>query len=198
MPNRTAISIWQKGQEPPLRASAPTARAKCRLMLALVKQLEVVQEQISAYDEEINRLFCQHSDSIASLPGAAGRLAPRLLAEWGDDRERYENAAVVQALAGTSPVLFQSGKYRFARQRQSCVKPFRRAMHLFAFQSIRQVSWAREYYDAKRNQGKTHHEALRALANIWVRIIFAMWKNRICYDEATFLAARARHVNKAA
>jgi transposase len=199
-PNQTAISIWQKAQEPQLRASAPTVRAKSRLMLALVRQLEVVQEQISAYDEEIDRLFQQHSDSsiFASLPRAAGRLAPRLLAEWGDDRERYVNAAVVQALAGTSPVIFQSGKYHFARQRKSCVKPFRQAMHLFAFQSIRAVSWAREYYDAKRSQGKTHHEALRALANIWVRIIFAMWKNRTCYDEAKFIAARARHLNRAA
>ena len=170
------------------------------MLLALVQQLEVVQEQISAYDEEINRLFQLHSDSriFASLPGAAGRLAPRLLAEWGEDRERYENAAVVQALAGTSPVLFQSGKYRFARQRQSCVKPFRRAAHLLSFVSIRWVSWARDYYDTKRKQGKTHHEALRALANIWVRIIFAMWKNRTCYDEATFIAARERHFHQAA
>lgn len=199
-PNQTAISIWQKAHAPQLQASAPTVRAKCRLMLALVKQLEVVQEQIAAYDEEINRLFQQHSDSriFASLPGAAERLAPRLLAEWGDDRERYENAAVVQALAGTSPVLFQSGKYRFARQRKSCVKPFRRVMHLFAFQTVRRVPWAREYYNAKRRQGKTHHEALRALANIWVRIIFAMWKNRTCYDETTFLAARAKHLNRVA
>lgn len=199
-PNQTAVSIWQKAHEPQLQASAPIVRAKCRLLLALVSQLEVVKEQIAAYDEEITRLFQLHSDSriFASLPGAAGRLAPRLLAEWGDDRERYENAAVVQALAGTSPVLFQSGKYRFARQRKSCVKPFRRAMHLFAFQSIKQVCWAREYYDAKRSQGKTHHESLRALANIWVRIIFAMWRSRTCYDEATFMTARARHLNRAA
>jgi len=199
-PNQTAISIWQKAQEPQLNASAPTVRAKCRLMLALVGQLEVVKEQIAAYDKEIDRLFQQHSDSkiFASLPGAARRLAPRLLAEWGDERDRYENAAVVQALAGTSPVLFQSGKYRFARQRKSCVKPFRRVMHLFSFQSIRWVPWAREYYYAKRCQGKTHHEALRALANIWVRIIFAMWKNRTCYDEAVFIAARSRHFNRVA
>jgi len=30
----------------------------------------------------------------------------------------------------------------------------RRAMHLFAFQSIRQVSWAREYYDTKKSRAK--------------------------------------------
>jgi len=169
-------------------------------MLALVGQLEVVKEQIAAYDEEITRLFQQHSDSkiFVSLPGAAERLAPRMLVEWGDERNRYENAAVVQALADTSPVLSQNGKYCFARQRKSCVKPFHRAMHLFSFQSIRLVPWAREYYDAKRHQGKTHHEALRALANIWVRIIFAMWKKRTCYDEAVFITARTRHFNRVA
>jgi len=79
-----------------------------------VHQLEPLLEQIKEYDKEIERLFKLHSDSMlfASLPGAGMRLAPRLLAEWGDDRERFLNASVVQALAGTSPVLYQSGKYR--------------------------------------------------------------------------------------
>lgn len=75
------------------------------------------------------------------------RLATRLLAEWEDDRERFVNASVVQALSGTSPVLYQSGKYHFARQRKSCVKPFRNALHQFTYQTIRWVYWAREYYD---------------------------------------------------
>ncbi|RDV80097.1 transposase, partial [Ammonifex thiophilus] len=110
-----------------------------------------------------------------------------------DDRGRYESAAAVQALAGTSPVLYQSGKYRFARQRRACIKFLRRALQLFAYQSVLKVSWARDYYQRKRAAGKTHHEALRALTNIWVRIIFAMWLNRRPYDESVFLTARARH-----
>jgi hypothetical protein len=31
------------------------------------------------------------------------------------------------------------------------------------------------------------------LANIWMRIIFVMWLKRETYDEAVFLAARAKH-----
>lgn len=85
---------------------------------------------------------------------------------------RYESASAVQALAGTSPVLYQSGKYRFARQRRACIKFLRRALQLFAYQSVRLVSWARAYYAQKRAAGKSHHEALRALANIWVRKIY--------------------------
>ncbi len=198
-PNRTAIAIYQKLHSPQLKASPVVTRAKARLMLALISQLEPLLEQIKEYDNEIQRLFKLHSDSklFASLPGAGLRLAPRLLAEWGDDRERYLNASVVQALGGTSPVLYQSGKYRFARRRKSCVKPFRNALHQFAYQTVRWVGWAREYYDKKRSQGKSHHEAVRALANIWVRIIFAIWKTNKPYNEKVFLAAKAKH-NQAA
>lgn len=123
---------------------------------------------------------------------------PRLLAEWGDDRERFVNASVVQALAGTSPVLYQSGKYRYAKRRKSCVKPFRNALHQFAYQTVRWVGWAREYYAKKRSEGKSHHEAVRALANIWVRIIYAMWQNYQPYDESIFLSSKAKHSLNAA
>jgi transposase len=194
-PNQTAVAIYQKLHSPQLKASPVVTRTKARLMIALISQLEPLLEQIKEYDKEIERLFKLHFDSklFTSLPGAGLRLAPRLLAEWGDDRQRFLNASTVQALAGTSPVLYQSGKYRFAKQRKSCVKSFRNALHQFAYQTVQRVGWAREYYDKKRSQGKSHHEAVRALANIWVRIIFAMWKNYKPYDESIFLASKAKH-----
>jgi transposase len=98
-------------QQPCLQANAVTTRTKSRLMLALVDQLEPLLKQIADYDKEIERLFLRHADSefFQALPGAGKRLAPRLLAESGDDRSRYESASSWQALAGTSPVLFQSG-----------------------------------------------------------------------------------------
>ncbi|RKL63254.1 IS110 family transposase [Thermoanaerobacteraceae bacterium SP2] len=194
-PNQTASEIYQKLHSPQLKANPVVTRTKARLMLAILSQLEPLLEQIKEYDKEIERLFKLHSDSkfFASLPGAGLRLAPRLLAEWGDDRERFLNASVVQALAGTSPVLYQSGKYCFAKQRKSCVKPFRNVLHQFAYQTVMWVGWSREYYDKKRSEGKSHHEAIRALANIWVRIIFAMWKSYQPYDESIFLSAKAKH-----
>ncbi len=58
-------------------------------------------------------------------PSRVSPLSPRLLAGWGDDRERYESAASLQALAGTSPVAYASGNYAHAHRRHACVKPFR-------------------------------------------------------------------------
>lgn len=194
-PNKTAVAIWTKLNEPQLKANAPTIRAKVRLMLTLVTQLQNLQESIKAYDEAIQDLFKRHSDSkiFASIPGAGVKLAPRLLAEWGDDRSRYPSLPAVQALAGTTPVMFQSGKYSYTRPRKSCVKPFRNVMYQLAMQSIRWVPWAREYYDAKRTKGKAHATALRCLASVWMRIIYAMWLNGTPYDESRFLTAKAKH-----
>ena len=88
---------------------------------------------------------------------------------------------------------YASGNYAKAHKRFACVKPLRNALYQFAWQSTQQEAWARDYYQRKRAQGKTHSMALRALSNVWVRIIFAMWVSETCYQTATFEAARHAH-----
>lgn len=199
-PTKRASHIWQALHAPQLLADAVTTRTKARLMLALLSQLLPLVEQIAAYDKEITRLFLTHADTEvwSSLPGAGKRLAPRLLAEWGDDRTRYAGSSSVQALAGTAPVAFQSGNYAKAHTRYACLKPLRNALYQFAWQSTRQEAWALAYYQRKRAEGKSHRVAVRALANVWVRIIYAMWLTHTCYETATFEAAQRSHGSQAA
>jgi len=197
---KTATKIFETLHQPHLLADSLTTRTKSRLMLALVAQLQPLIQQIAQYDQEIEDLFLTHADSAmySSLPRAGKRLAPRLLAEIGDDPSRYSNAASLQALAGTSPVMFASGNYSKAHRRQGCIKPLRNALHQFAWQSTLSEPWAREYYQRKRREGKSHSVAVRALSNIWVRIIFAMREKQQCYHVATFQAARQAHARRAA
>jgi transposase len=194
-PTRVAPKIVEELHRPQLVASPVIVRAKSRLMRSLVKQLLVVIEDIATYDEEIRTLFLTHKDQEMwrSLPRAGSRLAPRLLAEWGDDRTRYSDASSVQSLAGTAPVPFQSGNYAKAHKRFACLKPLRNALHQFAWQSTLQEGWARDYYRRKRAEGKTHSMAVRALANVWVRIIYRMWVSKTGYQTATFEAAKRAH-----
>ncbi len=182
-----------------LQATAVTTRTNARLTLALVAQLLPLLEQIAAHDEEIERLFLSHKDNgvFLSLPRAGKRLAPRLLAEIGDDPSRYESAASLQALGGSSPVLFQSGNYSKPHRRLGCIKPLRNALHQFAWQSTRQEAWAAAYYERKRAEGKSHSVAIRALSNVWMRIIFAMLRSHEPYDRATLETARQVHTRHA-
>src|SRR5712692_9286508 len=174
-PTQVAPKIFAEVHRPQLVSNQVIVRAKQRLMLALVKQLLLVIEDIASYDEAISTLFLIHKDQEiwSSLPRAGKRLTPRLLAEWGDDRARYADANSVQSLAGTAPVPFQSGNYAKAHKRFACLKPLRNALHQFAWQSTMKEEWARDYYQRKRAEGKTHSMAIRALANVWVRILYA-------------------------
>jgi transposase len=93
--------------------SAPTAKAKSQLALALVSLLLTVDQQLGLYRQRIEELFGRHPDHdlFGSLPGAGPKLAPRLLSEIGDDRQRFgDDAQALQCLAGTAPVTRRTGK----------------------------------------------------------------------------------------
>jgi transposase len=195
-----ALTIVERLRQPQLQATPATVRAKSRLLLALISQLLPLLEQIADYDQEIDTLFLRHLDHdlFASLPRAGERLAPRMLAEIGDDRTRYPDASSLQALGGTSPVLYQSGMYARAHRRLGCIKPLRNALHQFAWQTTQSERWAKDYYQRKRQEGKSHTVAIRALANVWVRIIYRMWQNKTCYQATVFEQAQQHHARRVA
>ncbi len=199
-PRQAASSIFQLLHQPHLQADEITTRTKSRLTVVLVNQLLPSVEAIAEYDKEIAALFLKHEDKglFRSLPRAGKRLAPRLLAEIGDDRSRYRDCSSLAALAGTSPVLFQSGTYAKAHRRYACSHPLRNTLHQFAWQTTKQEQWARDYYQRKRTEGKSHSEAVRALSNVWVRVIFALWNKQETYQTATFEAAQHAHARRAA
>jgi hypothetical protein len=91
-----------------------------------------------------------------------------------------------------------SGNYAKAHRRYACVKPFRNVLYQFAWQSTFQESWTAAYYQRKPSEGKSHSTAVRTLANVWVRIIQAMWLNHRPYVRETFLAAQHAHVGQVA
>jgi hypothetical protein len=156
-PQKVAPTLFEYLRQPRLRADEVTVRTKSRLMLALVAQLGPLVEQIADYDKEMSACYLTHEDNevFSPLPGADKRLAPRLLAERGDDRNRYVDAASVQALASTAPVLFESGNYARVHQRFACFKPLRNALHQIAWQRTRAVKRGpRATMTAKVGRGK--------------------------------------------
>jgi hypothetical protein len=79
-------------------------------------------------------------------------MAPRLLAAFGSQRERYQDAAEVQTLSGIAPVTESSGKSSWVHFRFACSKFLRQ--HEFAGQSILQSQWARLLLRAAASPGQ--------------------------------------------
>jgi transposase len=98
------------------------------------KQLRVLQVQLEDYRRQIEKLFAQHPDHdlFGSLPGAGPKIAPRLLAEVGADRHRFESAQALQCHAGTAPISYQSGPLHKVHLRWHCDKALRYTLYLWA------------------------------------------------------------------
>jgi transposase len=176
-------------------ASPATTRAKSMLAVSLCVQLRALQGQLDEYRRRIQELFAQHPDQgiFSSLPGAGPKLAPRLLAECGTDRDRLGDHEALQCLAGTAPVTRQSGQMRIVKQRLACNKLLKTTVHLWANLSRSTCVWADAYYKKKREQGKTHACAIRCLGQRWLKILWKMWQDRKPYDEAVHTRNQVRH-----
>jgi transposase len=176
-----------------LCGSVPMANAKSQLALSLISMLFTLEKQLGIYRQRIEELFGRHPDHdlFGSLPGAGPKLAPRLLSEIGDDRDRFsEGPQALQCLAGTAPVTRRTGKSKIqtkperwpCHQRWACDKHLRHAIHLFAEQSLTRCVWAQIYHNSHRQKGRSHADALRRLGQRWLKIIFRMWMDRKPYD----------------
>ncbi|MFM0572780.1 transposase [Paraburkholderia caledonica] len=91
----------------------PGIVSPCRLhALTLVAQLRTALAAIDVFDREISTVARTLPDFalFEGLPGAGPHLTPRLLAAFGEQRERFRHAAELQKYSGIAPVTERSGK----------------------------------------------------------------------------------------
>lgn len=165
----------------------PIAQAHAAEVRSLVAVLVTLDEQIRVLAKQVDAHFGLHPDAevLLSQPGLGETLAPRVLAEFGDDHAQYRSAKDRKNYAGTSPITRQSGKMRVVGAR------FIRNQHLIdaligqAFAALTASPGARAYYDQLRAREIDHQAALRQLANRLVGISHGCLKHHARYDEET-------------
>lgn len=153
-------------------------------------QIKALNEAIHDYERRIDEVFADHEKMplFSDLPGAAKKLAPRLLAAFC--LVDPENASEMQTIVGIAPIRVQSGQSMKTFMRQRCPKFLRQSFHEFAGCSINSSAWAKAFYD---NQTKVKRKgtqaAKRALAFKWIRILYACWSQNKPYNEMQYIAA---------
>ncbi len=141
--------------------------------------------QIEGLEASLSEGFDRHPDAgiVRSLPGLGTILGARVLAEFGDDPERYATAQSRRNYAGTSPITRASGKSHVVLARHRRNRRLADALDQWAFCSLSTSPGARAYYDELRARDKTHRQAIRQLANRWVGILHACLDQRVHYSE---------------
>ena len=153
-----------------------------------------VLEAIERFNSAIEATTAQLPDYVifSSLPGAGPTFAPRLLAAFGEDRERYQRCEELQKYSGIAPVTERSGQKSWVHWRYRAPTFLRQTFVEWAGETIPRSFWAKAFYEQQRAKGLSHQAALRALAFKWIRILFRCWQDRTPYDEATYLLALQR------
>jgi transposase len=161
-------------------AYAATVRSLIAVIAALNEQVKVLEEQVREH-------FGRHPDAevILSQPGLGPVLGARVLAEFGDDPDRYRDGKSRRNYAATSPITRASGKKKAVMARFVHNDRLVDALSAQAFASLNASPGARAYYDELRTRGIEHNDALRRLANRLVGILHGCLKTRTPYDEAT-------------
>jgi transposase len=167
-----------------------------RLMAeCLLAQIGALSKAVSRFDAEIAARCVELPDFkiFAALPGAGAALAPRLLAAFGEDRDRFPSAASVHMCAAIAPVVERSGNKSWTHWRFIGPTFLRQTFIEWVGESIPHSFWAKAFYESRRAKNIPHHVILRALAFKWIRILWRCWYDRQPYDEARYLLALQKH-----
>lgn len=174
-------------------ATAATLAAyqpEAQLLAGLLSQLLAAK---SRELRSLDRLYQQHPDHpiFDSLPQAGVLISSGLLVKLGEDRARFPQASLVQALAGTCPITQQSGRSRRVSFRRACDRDFRYIVTQWARLTVNASPWATDYYQHIRPHCRSENHAYRCLANRWLAIVWKLWHDHLSYDETYHLRRRA-------
>ena len=176
---KTALTSEQLNARPGVvPAYAASASALIAVLTTMVAQTEVLAGQVE-------QGFGQHPDVeiYRSQPGLGPILGARVLAEFGDDPDRYLDARSRRNYSGMSPITRASGTKRVVLARYARNRRLGDALLRQAFSALQTSPGARAYYDQHRARKATHYQALRAVANRLVGILHGCLRTHTCYDE---------------
>ncbi|GAU71666.1 IS110 family transposase [Streptomyces sp. NPDC001339] len=157
-------------------------------MLALLVQLDAACTAADDLAKAVEEAFPQHPDAdiLLSFPGLGIQLGARVLAEIGDDRNRFADARGLKAYAGSSPITRASGKKSSITRRWVKNDRLNHAGYLWAFSAITASPGAKAHYRRRRDDhGDWHAAAQRHLFNRMLGMLYHCLQQRRLFDEGT-------------
>jgi transposase len=156
------------------QAAAATIVAK---LAGDVLRLLAEVEEVEALIETRFRQH-EHAEILLSVPGFGPLLAAEFIAATGGTMAHYENADRLAGIAGVACVPRDSGRVAGNHHRPKRYdRRLLRACYLAAQIAARYCPESRAYYERKRTEGKTHKQAVLALARRRINVIWALLRD---------------------
>ena len=162
------------------------------MVARLAKEVMALDTEIRDTETMIEDRFRRHrhAEIILSMPGFGIQLGAEFLAATGGDMTAFDSADRLAGVSGLAPVPRDSGRVSGNLKRpRRYDRRLLRACYLSAQISIRTDVASRTYYERKRTEGKTHTQAVIALARRRLNVLWAMLRDNAAYHPTTTAAA---------
>lgn len=168
------------------RRELPAAEAKATLVSEMASEILRARQRIAAVAGRLEELLCERPEAkiVRSMPGMGAVFTAEFLAEVGD-LSRFASADALAAAAGLVPVTRASGNASFQRRAKRGNRPLKHLMFWSAFRCVAHHKSSKDFYVRKRGEGKTHHQAIIALARKRVNVLWAMLRDGQPYLESS-------------
>lgn len=147
----------------------PMIVADARRVIALLEEIKALEKHAEQTAQQ-SRLY-QRMDSI---PGFGPVSCAELAGEIGD-HQRFRSESSLALYLGATSLDNSSGQHQGSKTPRQINRRAKTALINAVDHHRRTVPDSRAYYDKKRAQGKTHNQAIRALARHLVRVLWSMF-----------------------
>ncbi|QUW84423.1 IS110 family transposase [Streptomyces mirabilis] len=168
--------------------SVPGEKTAAKMVHTLAREVMVLDEEIAQINALIEQRFREHPDAavITSMPGIGDTLGAEFIAATGGDMAVFGSPDRLAGVAGLAPVPRDSGKVsgnlrrprRFSRRLQ-------RVFYISAQVAATHCPESQRFYRRKRAEGKSHKQAIIALARRRLNVLWVFIRDHRTFELAT-------------
>jgi transposase len=167
------------------RTALLTEAVAARLVAQLAEQIAAIDVEIARLDEQISERVDQHPDApmLLSMPGF-GPVSQRPSSPTPAVTCTHSRPSTVSRASPASPQRHATPAGSAATTTaQTIQRRLMRTCYLAALASLKNSPSSRGFYERKRVEGKSHKQALIALARRRLTVLWAMLRDRTTYEE---------------
>ncbi len=176
--------------------AVPGEKTAATMTHTLSREVIALDEKIDQFNALIEDRFREHPDAevITSMPGIGDMLGAEFIAATGGDMSAFGSPDRLAGVAGLAPVPRDSGKVSGNLQRpRRYSRRLLRMFYLSAQVAAIHCPESQRFYQRKRTEGKSHKQAVLALARRRLNVLWALIR-----DHRTFEAAIGQPATTAA
>ena len=163
----------------------PGERTAAKMVHTMAKKVMSLDQEIAELETLIEGRFREHRDAevITSMPGIGDMLGAEFIAATGGDMAAFGSPDRLAGVAGLAPVPRDSGKVSGNLQRpRRYSRRLLRMFYLSAQVAAIHCPLSNAFYTRKRAEGKSHKQAVLALARRRLNVLWALIRDHRTFD----------------